>query len=134
MTTIEPVEIIINQTQEAVFTCHAYGIPVPNITWIKSRNGSIVTNISNTIEISESVISNTSTRESILTFIRGLKTDESVYTCKGSNGITNIIESTQEDNVTLLVQGILSLILIAVVIVIVIMVIVVVIITDWWML
>ena len=109
MTTIEPVEIIINQTQEAVFTCHAYGIPVPNITWIKSRNGSIVTNISNTIKISESVISNTSTRESILTFVRGLKTDESVYTCKGSNGITNIIESPQEDNVTLLVQGMLCI-------------------------
>ena len=113
MTTIDPVEIIINQTQEAIFTCHAYGIPVPSITWIKSRNGSIVTNISNTIEISESVISNTNTRESILIFVRGLKTDESVYTCKGSNGITNVIESPQEDNVTLLVQGMLCIHLIS---------------------
>ena len=109
MTTIEPVEIIINQTQMATFTCHAYGIPIPNITWIKSRDGSIVTNISNIVEISESIIVNTSIRESNLTFVNGLKTDESVYTCKGSNGITNIIESPQQDNVTLLVQGMLCL-------------------------
>lgn len=93
----------------AIFTCHAYGIPIPNITWIKSRDRSIVTNIRDIVEISESVISNTSTRESILTFVSGLKTDESVYTCKGSNGITNIIESPQQDNVTLLVQGMLCL-------------------------
>ena len=46
-----------------------------------------------------------STLESVLVFHSGYKTDESVYTCIGSNNITNIINSPEEDNVTLLVQG-----------------------------
>ena len=46
-----------------------------------------------------------STLESVLVFHSGYKTDESVYTCIGSNNITNIISSPEEDNVTLLVQG-----------------------------
>ena len=40
--TVEPREVVINQTQEATFNCTAYGIPTPNITWIKVSDGSVV--------------------------------------------------------------------------------------------
>ena len=106
VTTIEPKEVIINQTQEASFTCQAYGIPTPNITWVKMTDGLTVENITSITEISESIIPPT-TLQSILTFVSGMKSNESVYVCQGSNGVTNVIGSPEEDNVTLLVQGIL---------------------------
>ena len=107
VTTIEPREVIINQTQEASFTCQAYGIPTPNITWVKMTDGLTVENITSITEISESILPPT-TLQSILTFVSGMKSNESVYVCQGSNGVTNVIGSPEEDNVTLLVQGILQ--------------------------
>ena len=104
VTTLEPLEIVINQTQEAIFTCQAYGIPIPSITWIKVSDGSTVNNITGVTEITESIpIVNTSQSE--LRFVRGLNSDESIYTCIGFNNITNVIDSPEQDNVTLLVQG-----------------------------
>ena len=44
-------------------------------------------------------------RRSVLTFLNGLKTDESIYTCIGSNNIVNVIGSPEQDNISLLVQG-----------------------------
>ena len=98
-----PVEIIINQTQEAVFMCTAYGIPTPSITWTKLSDGSAVTNTA-TLTITDSVIA-TNTLQSELRFIQGFKADESQYMCRGSNGVTNVIGSPEDDNVTLFVQG-----------------------------
>ena len=101
---MEPLEIIINQTQEAVFSCEAYGIPVPSISWIKVSDDAIVDNITGLTEITESVV-RTNTLQSVLRFVSGMNSNESIYTCKGMNGITNVINSPEEDNVTLLVQG-----------------------------
>ena len=104
VTTLEPREVIINQTQEANFTCTAYGIPTPSIQWINVSSGSVVTPVPDLIDIVDTTLTS-STLESVLVFHSGYKTDESVYTCIGSNNITNIINSPEEDNVTLLVQG-----------------------------
>ena len=103
VTTVEPTEIIINQTQQAIFNCTAYGIPTPNITWVNVSDGSILSS-SGDIEIVNTLIQ-PNIRRSVLTFLNGLKTDESIYTCIGSNNIVNVIGSPEQDNISLLVQG-----------------------------
>ncbi|XP_019853400.1 PREDICTED: hemicentin-1-like [Amphimedon queenslandica] len=103
VTTLEPREIIINQTEPANFTCQAYGIPTPSINWINVSSGSIVQPVSGLIDIMETLLPPT-TLQSVLVFSNGLKTDESIYTCIGINNIINIIQSPEQDNITLLVQ------------------------------
>lgn len=41
----------------------------------------------------------------ILHFLDPQRTDQSMYVCRGVNNVTNIIDSPEEDNVTLFVQG-----------------------------
>ena len=67
-------------------------------------SGLIVTPVTGLIDIMETLIP-PATLQSVLVFRNGLKTDESVYTCIGINNITNIIQSPEQDNITLLVQG-----------------------------
>ena len=93
-----------NQNQNATFTCIAYGIPVPNITWVKVVDESTGLNSSYAIEITERIVY-TYWRVSVLTFLNAVVTDESVYQCEGTNGITNIIGSSMNDTVSLIVLG-----------------------------
>ena len=67
-------------------------------------SGLIVQPVTGLIDIMETLLP-PATLESVLVFNNGLKTDESVYTCIGINNITNIIQSPEQDNITLLVQG-----------------------------
>ena len=68
-------------------------------------SGLIIQPVTGLIDIMETLLP-PATLESVLVFNNGLKTDESVYTCTGINNITNIIQSPEQDNITLLVQGI----------------------------
>ena len=105
MTTLEPVKLVVNQTQMAEFACEAFGIPIPEITWIKASNGSVLSTTMNGIEITEMVVEGSSMRASMLTILGATKSDQSDYTCIGSNGVTNFIDSPENDTVSLLVQG-----------------------------
>ena len=104
VTSLEPRELIVNHTQTAEFICEVFGIPVPTITWIKVSNGSVLSNGVDDIEITE-VIVDSFTRVSNLTFLSTVRTDQSEYTCVGTNGVTNVISSPENDTVSLLVQG-----------------------------
>ena len=104
VTTLEPLELIVNHTQSATFVCEAYGIPTPAITWVKVVNETIVMEASGVIDITEGIV-RVNTRESVLTFLDTVKTDESIYRCEGENGITNVIRSPENDTISLLVQG-----------------------------
>ena len=104
MTALEPREVIVNHTQMATFTCEAFGIPVPVITWIKVSDNLVLSSSVGVIDITE-VIVDTSTRVSNLTFLNTTRTDQSEYTCVGSNDVTNVINSSESDTVNLLVQG-----------------------------
>ena len=101
---VGPVELIVNHTQMAEFQCESFGIPVPNITWIKVSNDSVLSASTNDIEITEEIM-NSFTCVSNLTFLNTTRTDQSEYTCVGSNGIMNVIGSPENDTVSLLVQG-----------------------------
>ncbi len=102
-----PLEIIVNQTQEAIFTCEAYGIPLPTIIWTKESDGTIVNN-TDFIIVTETVIPPTTLR-SVLRFVQVFNSDESVYICETSNEVPNLIGSVAIDQVLLLVQGMLLL-------------------------
>ena len=93
-----------NQNENVTFVCHAGGIPVPNITWVKEVNESTVFNSSEVIEIFEEIV-NSTWRESVLTFLSTVVADESVYRCEGTNGVTNVIGSPMNATVSLIVLG-----------------------------
>ena len=84
--------------------CQGYGIPLPNITWSKATDGNVIENITGYTQIHEFLIPPT-TLESVLTFVKGMNSDESIYKCQASNDVPNIIGSPEVDEVTLLVQG-----------------------------
>ena len=88
----------------AGFACEAVGFPVPNITWIKVSDSSVLSTATNDIEITEEIV-DSFTRVSNLSFLNTTRTDQSKYTCVGSNGIANIISSPENATVNLLVQG-----------------------------
>ena len=104
VTALEPVQLIVNQTQPASFVCQAYGIPTPNISWVRLSDGALLNDSFDGLNISENFIS-PDTLESTLTFSSTKKTDESEYRCEGNNGVTNVISSPESDMVELLVQG-----------------------------
>ena len=104
MSAIGPVERIVNHTQMAGFVCEAFGIPVPNITWIKVSNDSVTVTSTNDTNIAE-VIVDPFTHISNLTFLSTVRTDQSEYICVGSNGIKNVIGSPENVTVNLQVQG-----------------------------
>lgn len=100
----EPTEVIVNQTQIASFSCEAFGIPVPSVSWIRDSNGFSLSNTTNIITITTSILPPTSL-VSTLTFLNAANSNESSYTCVGSNGVSNLIGTPENDTVDLLVQG-----------------------------
>ena len=101
---MEPFIVLVNYSQIANFTCQAFGIPIPRLRWVKEADGNAPVNITNSMNITERNIA-PFTVESVLTFYNTTKIDESLYRCEGSNGVTNVIGSPEEANVTLLVDG-----------------------------
>ena len=102
VTALEQLELVVNQTQTATFSCQAFGIPLPSITWIKvshsaSNWGQFVT--------TDIKMNNSSTLISSITFLNTMRMDQSEYICVGSNGITNAIGSPDNATFTLFVQG-----------------------------
>ena len=100
----EPTEVIVNQTQQASFSCEVFGIPLPTIVWINDSSGSVVTNVSGATTVTNILLPPT-TLLSVLTFFTTTRTDQSSYTCMGSNGVTNLIGTSENATVFLFVQG-----------------------------
>ena len=101
---VEPSIVLVNYSQMANFTCQAFGIPLPSLRWVKEADGNAPVNITDAVNITERNIP-PFTVESVLTFSNTTKANESLYLCEGTNGVTNIIGSPEEANVTLFVDG-----------------------------
>ena len=99
-------EVVVNQTQTATLSCQAFGIPTPSISWIDESTGSLVTESDGITIITSSPWNvNVSTLLSVLTFLNATRENQSTYTCVGSNGVSNVIDTPENDTVTLFVQG-----------------------------
>ena len=96
-------EVVVNQTQTATLSCQAFGIPTPSISWMDESTGSLVTESDGITIITSSPQS--STLLSVLTFLNATRENQSTYTCVGSNGVTNVIDTPENDSVSLFVQG-----------------------------
>ena len=104
---LEPVLLVVNHTEIVNFTCQAYGIPRPNLTWVNVSDETVVMDVIDDIEITEQIV-DMFTLRSVLTFLNTTKTDESVYRCEGFNGVTNVINTPENDTITLLVDGMVT--------------------------
>ena len=104
---IEPRDLIVNRSDNAVLTCTGFGTPTPTLTWF---NDSLqLLNMSEEIIISESVQINGTgftVAVSVLTVVSVKKADEqSTFTCRGNNSVMNLIDSDEDDEVMFIVQG-----------------------------
>ena len=94
---------VVNETNTTSFTCTAFGIPTPIVEWLKLSNDAMLLFTSNRINITE--VTNGSNVTSVLLFTSPVKTDEARYMCRGTNNVTNVIESPENVNITFFVQG-----------------------------
>ena len=101
---VEPTLVLVNYSQMANFTCQAFGIPVPLLTWVDQFNRTLPVNGTDNVNITERIIE-PFTLESVLIFSNTTKNDESYYRCEGSNEVVNIIDSLDSAVVQLLVDG-----------------------------
>lgn len=98
--TATPLVIVVNSSSATVtFTCETFGIPLPNITWIKERGN---TNVG---VVQQTVTGNMVTSTLFISDPRD--TDESNYTCSADNGVTNVLSTPENATVQLYVQGII---------------------------
>ena len=83
----------INETETLELTCAAFGVPIPNITWISPAD----------VQFSTVVTDNTTayTTTSILTVFNAMSSSEGVYTCMASN----TIREDQQTSATVIVQS-----------------------------
>ena len=104
--TVEPQLTVINESTVSFIEleCYSFGIPPPTLTWTKLRTGEILISES-LIQISESGTHNSSV--SVLRIYSPRDPDESNYTCKAVNNITNVLGTPESGTVELYVQGIL---------------------------
>ena len=108
--TVTPEDPVVNQSDNAVLTCTAFGIPVPSLSWSSSENsGAILTNIPGEMEIIESTMINSEGQTiavSILTIFSVQKSFESVsLNCEGNNSVVNLINSNISVSLFITVQG-----------------------------
>ena len=105
---VSPKSFVLNQTQPVNFTCTAYGIPPPTLTWYDTRNLSEPLRPTRALNIIEDTYYNDtgfSLVESVLFFTSALRTDASGYTCVASNDILNLLDTPETGSTVLYVQG-----------------------------
>lgn len=96
-------ELTVNVTFQATLICFVFAIPLPEITWIRDYDQTVVKNEPGRVAISQD--DGIHNRTSTLFFTNTLKSDESTYTCIAINNITNVINTPENATVNLIIQG-----------------------------
>ena len=94
--------VITNLTNTTSLSCQVFGIPAPTIDWL--RTDSMLLSNTSDISISQVATNNGSNVTSTLLFTRPVRADEGTYVCRGTNNVTNLINSPENDTVTFYVQ------------------------------
>ena len=103
---VGPSVTVVNETNTTSFTCTAFGIPTPVVEWFKlSSDPASATLVSSSDQINITQVINGNNVTSVLLFTSPVRTDEAMYTCRGTNNVTNVISSPENDTVQLYVQG-----------------------------
>ena len=102
LVSVTPVSVIANQSDTVNITCEVFGVPIPSVQWTRGTPPSTI-NITETVTITETTVGSNTT--SVLTIQQVQRTEMDIYTCTGSNGINNLINSPQEASSQLFVQG-----------------------------
>ena len=87
-------DVVINSSDALILFCSVTGTPLPEISWIRATNGSLV----NLSALSDDRISINSSNclniencyESMLTILNASNTDAGEYTCQGSNFVPDV--------------------------------------------
>ena len=99
---VMPSTVTAVQNNPLTLICQAFGIPAPTIEWTRSSsNGSLTTG--GTVAITTTTNGNNVT--SNLTISSVVKSDTATYTCAGSNGQTNLINSPENASSQVEIQG-----------------------------
>ena len=104
--TESPVDLTVNQSFSAEFSCTAFGNPIPQIVWSRDDNDNITDNKEDTISVT--TVDNND-QYMITSFLMINSTnrfrDEGVYNCTAINNVTNDIAAVNVQGVELVVQG-----------------------------
>ena len=101
-----PVDLTVNQSFSAQFSCTAFGNPIPQIVWSRDDNDNITDNEEDTISVT---IAENNDQYMITSFLMINSTnrsrDEGVYNCTAINNVTNNIAAVNVQGAGLVVQG-----------------------------
>ena len=104
--TESPVDLTVNQSFSAQFSCTAFGNPIPQIVWSRDDNSNITDNEEDTISVTTV---NNNDQYMITSFLMINSTnrsrDEGVYNCTAINNVINNIAVVNIQGAELVVQG-----------------------------
>ena len=104
--TESPVDLTVNQSSSAEFSCTAFGNPIPQVVWSRDDNDNITDNEEDTINVT--TVDNND-QYMITSFLMISFTnrshDEGVYNCTAINNVTNNIAAVNVQGAELVVQG-----------------------------
>jgi len=104
--TESPVDLTVNQTFSAQFSCTAFGNPIPQIVWSRISDSDLSDNEGETISVTAMIDYDQYTITSFLTINSTNRSrDEGMYTCTAINNVTNDISAVNIQSAQLIVQG-----------------------------
>ena len=104
--TESPVDLTVNQSFSAQFSCTAFGNPIPQIVWSRDDNANITDNEEDTISVT-TVYNNDQYMITSFLMINSTNRsrDEGVYNCTAINNVTNNIGAVNVQEAELVIQG-----------------------------